>query len=169
MRPCIPSDAITAAAATDPAAQSACLKSCSEREITYKTTTSETYIEALDELVEFAGNTTQYFPGNTTHNFSGNAMQNFSSADITILQLYFSTFESPVYHLTEERWPDFLCKDLNDIVSELVLTDSYNFSHTGWTTGSSGWRIGIVIRRNILFLGEIPWHLSPHKSREEMN
>ena len=72
----------------------ACLKTCSERQITYTTSISETDVKALDDLVEF----------------SGNATQNFSNADITILQLYFSTFEYPIYHLTEVRWYDFFGK-----------------------------------------------------------
>ena len=73
-----------------------CLKTCSERQISYKTSISETSVEALDELSEFSGNTT--------------TPQNFSIADLTILQLYFSTFEYPIFHLTEERWFDFFGK-----------------------------------------------------------
>ena len=68
------------------------MKTCSERQITYRTTTSETSITALDELTE---------------SYVTNATQNFSNADITILQLYFSTFDTNVFHLTEERWFDF--------------------------------------------------------------
>ena len=73
-----------------------CLKTCSERQISYKTSISETSVEALDELAEYSGNVTL----------------NFSNADITVLQLYFSTFEYPIFHLTEERWYDFFGKVL---------------------------------------------------------
>ena len=57
-----------------------------------QTSISETSVEAMAEL-------NSYMPANST--------QPFSDADITILQLYFSTFEYPTYRLTEERFWDF--------------------------------------------------------------
>ena len=57
-----------------------------------KTSISETSVEAMDELNDF---------------MQANSTQVLSNADITILQLYFSTFEYPTYRLTEERFWDF--------------------------------------------------------------
>ena len=72
-----------------------CLKSCSRKEISYKTTTSETAPESMEGLTAYSGNDTL----------------TFSNSDITILQFYFSTFDYPTYHLTEEQWFDFFCEN----------------------------------------------------------
>ena len=42
--------------------------------------------------------------------YGGNETQMFSNSDITILQFYFSSFDYPIYHLTEKQWPDFFCE-----------------------------------------------------------
>ena len=57
-----------------------------------KTSISETSVEAMDELNDF---------------MQANSSQVLSNKDITILQLYFSTFEYPTYRLTEQSFGDF--------------------------------------------------------------
>ena len=57
-----------------------------------KTSISETSVEAMADLSGF---------------MAANSTQVFSDADITILQLYFSTFEYPTFRLTEESFGDF--------------------------------------------------------------
>ena len=91
-----------------------------------------------------------------------------STSDLAILQFYFSSFDYPIYHLTQKTLGEFVCEEIR---STYVFNGSCydvfsSCSWPRWFLGTGCRSLNIIICGDFLLYGEVVGNLSKELSGE---